>query len=304
MIKWAKNLFPICRSLISEGNRETIKYFRKINPEFKILKFKSRTKVFDWIIPDEWMIKDSYLKHESGKKFAEFKKSNLHVVNYSQPINKIFTKKEILKKIFTEKSMPDAIPYVTSYYNKDWGFCLSENDKKKLPNGKYKAFIDSKFKKSYLDIAEAVIKGKSKKEIFFSSYSPSMANNELSGPVLLNALLLYLKENYKKPNLPIDLAYCLRPLVQSLTFQKKEFLKEDYLVAILTCVGDERSYSFVKHQMKILSNSSMKAALFGKSNVKNIHIDRGSDERQYCARSVELPVCSFSKSKTFRVSHK
>ena len=223
MIKWAKNLFPICRSLISEGNRETIKYFRKINPEFKILKFKSRTKVFDWIIPDEWMIKDSYLKHESGKKFAEFKKSNLHVVNYSQPINKIFTKKEILKKIFTEKSMPDAIPYVTSYYNKDWGFCLSENDKKKLPNGKYKAFIDSKFKKSYLDIAEAVIKGKSKKEIFFSSYicHPSMANNELSGPVLLNALLLYLKENYKKPNIPIDLSYYLRPLVQSLTFQRK-----------------------------------------------------------------------------------
>ena len=185
MIKWAKELFPLCRSLIGEGNRETLKYFKKINPEFKIIKFKSRSKVFDWKIPDEWIIRDAYLEHESGRKFAEFKKSNLHIVNYSQPINKVFSKKDILKKIFTEKSLPDAIPYVTSYYNKDWGFCLSENQKNKLPEGKYKAYIDSKFKKSHLDIAEAVVSGKNKKEIFFSSYicHPSMANNELSGPV-------------------------------------------------------------------------------------------------------------------------
>ena len=181
MIKWAKELFPLCRSLIGEGNRETLKYFKKINPEFKIIKFKSRSKVFDWKIPDEWIIRDAYLEHESGRKFAEFKKSNLHIVNYSQPINKVFSKKDILKKIFTEKSLPDAIPYVTSYYNKDWGFCLSENQKNKLPEGKYKAYIDSKFKKSHLDIAEAVVSGKNKKEIFFSSYicHPSMANNEL-----------------------------------------------------------------------------------------------------------------------------
>ena len=86
--------------------------------------------------PNEWIIKDSYLQHESGKRFAEFKKSNLHVVNYSQPINKTFVKEKLLGKIFTEKSMPDAIPYVTSYYNKDWGFCLSENEKNTLPQRK------------------------------------------------------------------------------------------------------------------------------------------------------------------------
>ena len=148
MIKWAKDLFPLCISLIGEGNRKTLEFFKKINPEFKILKFKSGSKVFDWKIPDEWIIKDSYLEHESGKRFAEFKKSNLHVVNYSHPINKIYERNEILKKIFTEKSMPDAIPYVTSYYNNDWGFCLSENEKNELPNGKYKAYINSKFKKS------------------------------------------------------------------------------------------------------------------------------------------------------------
>ena len=95
MIKWAKDLYPLCRSLIGKGNRETIKYFKKINPEFKIIKFKSRTKVFDWIIPDEWIINEAYLQHENGKKFAEFKKSNLHIVSYSQPIDKFFNKKLI-----------------------------------------------------------------------------------------------------------------------------------------------------------------------------------------------------------------
>ena len=130
MIKWAKNLFPICRSLISEGNRETIKYLQKINPEFKILKFKSRTKVFDWIIPDEWMIKDSYLKHESGKKFAEFKKSNLHVVNYSQPINKIFTKKEILKKFLQKKVCRTLSPMLLHIIIKIGGFVYLKMIKK------------------------------------------------------------------------------------------------------------------------------------------------------------------------------
>ena len=198
MIKWAKDLFPICRSIMGLGNRETLSYFEKLNPEFKRIKFKTNQKVFDWIIPEEWNIKDAYIQHESGKKFAEFKKCNLHVINYSSPINKTISKKELLNYIYTQKDQPDAIPYVTSYYKKRWGFCLSENEKQKLPEGNYKVVINSNFKKGHLDISHAVLKGKRKKEIFFSSYicHPSMANNELSGPVLLNAIMLYIKKNY------------------------------------------------------------------------------------------------------------
>ena len=309
MIKWAKDLYPLCRSLIGKGNRETIRYFKKINPEFKIIKFKSGTKVFDWIIPDEWIINDAYLQHENGKKFAQFKKSNLHVVGYSQPINKFFQKKDILKKIFTEKTMPNAIPYVTSYYDKEWGFCLSQNEKDKLPKGKYRAYIDSKFKKSHLDIAEAVLYGKSKKEIFFSSYicHPSMVNNELSGPVLLNALLLYIKKNYKKTNYTYRFVLLPETIGSIAYISKKIKLLKKRVISgyVLTCVGDERSYSIVHTpDENTIADFSLRAALNGFKNVHNYSfLDRGSDERQYCSPGVDLPVCSFSKSKTYPEYH-
>ena len=147
MIKWARELFPLCRSITGNGTRKTLNYFKKINPEFKILNFKSGTKIFDWKIPLEWNIRDAYIEHESGKKFAEFSKSNLHVVGYSTPINKKISKKELLKKIYTQKDQPNSIPYVTSYYKRRWGFCLSEKDKRKLPIGNYRVFIDSDLKK-------------------------------------------------------------------------------------------------------------------------------------------------------------
>ncbi len=200
MIKWAKDLFPLCRSITGEGVKKTLEYFIKLNPEFRIINFKSNLNVFDWKIPQVWNIKDAYIEHESGKKYAQFSKLNLHVVGYSMPINKIISKKDLLKHIYTQKDQPNSVPYVTSYYKKRWGFCLSENEKRKLPKGKYRVFIDSNFKNGNLKAAHAVIKGSSKKEIFFSSYicHPSMANNELSGPVLLNAIMKYVKK--KKRN--------------------------------------------------------------------------------------------------------
>ena len=128
--KWLKDLFPICRSITGNGLRQTLSYFEKINPELKRLKFKTGKKVFDWIIPKEWNISEAYIKHQSGKKFADLKKNNLHIVNYSTPIKKKLNKKDLLKKIFTDKKRKKAIPYVTSYYKENWGFCLSETQKK------------------------------------------------------------------------------------------------------------------------------------------------------------------------------
>ena len=308
MIDWAKDLFPICRSITGEGARTTLKYFEKINPELKRLKFKSGTKVFDWKIPKEWNIRNAYIEHESGKKFANFKNNNLHVVGYSKPINVRITKKELIKKIHSIKNQPDAIPYVTSYYNEDWGFCMSENEKKKLPDGKYKVFIDSKFKKGFLDISHALIKGKSKKEIFFSSYicHPSMANNELSGPVLLNAIMIYLKK-YK--SLKYSYRFALVPeTIGSIAYLSK-FIKKMQLNIIcgfnLTCVGDERAYSFVTSRREnTIADEAIQAALNGFKNVKKYsYLDRGSDERQYCAAKVDLPLSSFSRSKVYPEYH-
>ena len=166
MLKWAKDLFSICRSITGNGTRMSLSYFEKINPEFRRLKFKTGQKVFDWEIPKEWNIKDAYLEHESGKRYAEFKKCNLHIVGYSKPVNKKISKKELLNYIHTQKDQPDSIPYVTSYYKERWGFCLSENQKSKLPDGNYKVIIDSDLKNGNLELSDAIFKGKTKKEIF------------------------------------------------------------------------------------------------------------------------------------------
>ena len=304
MLKWAKDLFSICRSITGDGTRMTLSYFEKINPEFRRLKFKTGQKVFDWEIPKEWNIKDAYLEHESGERYAEFKKCNLHIVGYSKPVNKKISKKELLNYIHTQKDQPDSIPYVTSYYKERWGFCLSENQKNKLPDGNYKVIIDSDLKNGNLELSDAIFKGKTKKEIFFSSYicHPSMANNELSGPVLLNAIMHYIKSNYPKSK--FTYRFVLLPeTIGSIAYLSKfmKVMKSNMICGFnLTCVGDERAYSYVSSRKgNTLADDAIEAALFGLSNVKKYsYLDRGSDERQYCAPGIDLPVCCFSRSRS------
>ena len=142
MYNWLKDLFPINRSLSGDGNRFTLNYFKKINPEFKNIKFKSGTNVFDWIIPLEWNVKDAYLQNiKTKKKYCEFKKNNLHLVGYSHPLKKIMNLNELKNKIFTDKNDNTAIPYVTSYYKRDWGFCLSKKQKKNCPKENIKFLL-------------------------------------------------------------------------------------------------------------------------------------------------------------------
>lgn len=309
MLKWAKILFPICRSLTGKGTQKTLRFFKKINNEFKLIRFKSGTKVFDWKIPLEWNIRDAYIQHSNKKKFAEFKKNNLHVVGYSSPINKIINKKDLLKNIYTQKNQPNAIPYVTSYYKKRWGFCMSENMKKKLPNGKYKVLIDSNLKKGFLELMEAKIKGNSKKEIFFSSYvcHPSMANNELSGPVLLNAILKYIKKNYLKRKFSyrfVLLPETIGPIAYLSRFKSQ--LKKNIICGFnLTCVGDERAYTMIETPNgDTLADRALISSLKDKKNFKKYSfLERASDERQYCSPLINLPVCCFSKSKNYPEYH-
>jgi len=309
MLRWAKDLFPLCRSLTGKGTSRTLRYFKNINKEFKILKFKSGSKVFDWKIPEVWNIKDAYIEHESKKKFAQFSKCNLHIVGYSTPVNKTLRKKNLLKYIYTQKNQPSAIPYVTSYYKKRWGFCLSENEKKKLPNGNYKVFIDSSFNKGAMEMMHLKLKGKMKKEIFFSSYicHPSMANNELSGPVLLNAIAKYIKEKYPKRQYSYRMVL-LPETIGSIAYisKFKNEMKKNIICGFnLTCVGDERAYTIISSpEGNTLADDALKSSLFGKKNMKIYSfLNRGSDERQYCAPGIDLPLCRFSRSKEYPEYH-
>jgi len=131
MIKWMKDLWHYPRSLTGHGTRETLNYIKNIHPELNIQAFKSGEKVFDWEIPEEWNIYDSYIEHESGKRFAELRNNNLHILGYSIPLNEYMSLEDLLPHIHTQPDQPSVIPYVTSYYKDNWGFCMSENDKKK-----------------------------------------------------------------------------------------------------------------------------------------------------------------------------
>ena len=192
-------LFPICRSITGNGLRESLKIINEIVP-LKIIEVPTGTKVFDWEIPKEWNINDAYVKDKSGHKIIDFKKSNLHILNYSIPINMKIRKEELLKHIYTKPELPNAIPYRTSYYTERWGFCLEHNRLKELIDDEYEVFIDSELKEGSLSIGEGYIKGRKNKEILLSTYlcHPSMGNNELSGPIVQTLLYKWLLENKEK----------------------------------------------------------------------------------------------------------
>lgn len=301
---WAKDLFPICRSITGQGVRDTLNYFKKLEPELKIHQIKSGTKVFDWTIPNEWNIRDAYILDEKGKKIVDFQKNNLHVVNYSEPVNKILSLDELQNHLYSLPDQPNAIPYVTSYYEKRWGFCITQNLRNKLKSGLYHVVIDSDINPGYLNYADLIIPGKLKKEIFFSTYicHPSMANNELSGPVVALALIKLLQNNIN--NLKYTYRFIFIPeTIGSITYLSKNIkLLKKYVIAgfNLTCLGDERCYSFLPSRLK--NTLSDKVAIHVlKNDIKNFKtyswLDRGSDERQYCSPGIDLPVVNVMRSK-------
>ena len=195
MYNLLSQLFPHHRSITGKGIDQAFQVFQNIHPEFTTESFPSGSDVFDWTIPDVWNINNAYIEHESGQRFCEFKVNNLHVVSYSLPVNTYLDKSELISYLYSRPDLPSAIPYVTSYYKRTWGFCISHDQLCKLPDGKYKVVIDSSFSKGDLNLLHAYLPGKTSSEIFFSSYlcHPSMANNELSGPVVLSELLSFVK---------------------------------------------------------------------------------------------------------------
>jgi len=302
MYSWAKALFPINRSITGNGVRETLEYFKKIVPSLKIQSFPTGFKAFDWTVPQEWILKEAYIEDKKGNRVIDFKNNNLHVVGYSKPVKKYLEFDELKNNLHFIKDQPNAIPYVTSYYNKEWGFCLTYNQFLKLKKEKYYVNIDSSFKDGILNYGEIVIKGKSEKEIFISSYicHPSMANNELSGPVLTMALARELLKQEKKYTYRIIL---IPETIGSLCYLKKNLkkLKKNVIAGYnITCVGDEKGFSYLPSRNG--DTLADRAALnILKSNVadfkKYTWFDRGSDERQYCWPGVDLPVCSIMRSK-------
>ena len=299
IMKWANDLFPICRSLTGEGNRKTLRYIKKINRNFKIKNFKSGEKFYDWKIPLEWKIKNAYIKDKLGLKIIDFKKNNLYVLNYSTPIKKRLNFSRLKKNIFTLKKSPSLIPYATSYYKRRWGFCMEYKKFKNFRNNqKFDVLIDSKHFKGKMDYAELVIKGKSKKTILICSYicHPSLANNELSGPLVLTALSKILKPSKYTIKLLL-----IPETIGAIAYIKKNlnFLRQNLVAGInISCVGDKGKFSLISSLSESTYADKISLRILKKRNFKKYSfLDRGSNERQFGCQNLNLPFVTICRSR-------
>ena len=303
MYMWVNDLFSINRSLTGDGVRQTLQFLQDLIPEMKINEVASGTQAFDWIIPKEWNVAEAYIADLAGNRIIDFNNNNLHLMGYSTPINDIFTRGQLEAHLYSLEDQPGAIPYVTSYYEENWGFCLTHNQRQKLGDGPFRVIIDSKLTLGSMTYGEIFLPGQTNEEILLSTYicHPSMANNELSGPAVAVALARWLKSlpirkySYRIVFLPetIGSIYYISQHLDSL----KSRVKAGW---VLTCIGDDGNYSYVpSRQGNTLTDKISRKVLQsrGFDYREYSFLDRGSDERQYCFPGVDLPVGSLMRSK-------
>lgn len=305
MHKLCEKLFPICRSITGDGFRESLAIIKKeLSLEgLQFFEVATGTKCFDWEVPKEWNISEAYIITPSGEKICDFAVCNLHVVGYSAPVAQEMSLEQLQNHLYSLPDQPDAIPYITSYYQQRWGFCITEHERQRLKPGSYKVYIDSELKEGSLTYGELILPGATEQEVFLSSYlcHPSMANNELSGPVVTAFLAKWLlslasrKYTYRIILIP--------ETIGSITYLSlhHQTMKNNIIAGFnITCVGDDRAYSYLPSKTGATLADQVAKHVLAHSHpdyVSYSFLDRGSDERQYCSNGIDLPVCSIMRTK-------
>ena len=292
-------LYPICRSITGDGVRETLKRLQQRVP-LTIHEVPSGTQVFDWTVPREWNIRDAYVKNSRGERIIDFKKSNLHVLNYSVPIQKRMSLGELKPHLNTLPDHPDWIPYRTSYYKENWGFCLSHSQFLQLPEDEYEVVIDSSLGEGHLTYGELLIPGQTADEILVSCHvcHPSLANDNLSGVTVA--------------------CFLANQLVKSSRRFSYRFLFIPGTIGAITWLAlNESRVSNIKHGLVLAGVGDAGALSYKRTRRGNTEIDRaavhalrqidadakvfdfspyGYDERQYCSPGFNLAVGRLSRS--------
>jgi aminopeptidase-like protein len=295
----ATEIFPICRSITGDGVRETLRCLER-HIAIQTHEVPSGTAAFDWTVPREWNIRDAYIKNDAGKRVVDFQACNLHVMSYSTPVRKRLRLDELKRHIYTLPEQPDLIPYRTSYYQENWGFCMAHNRLQALPDGIYEVLIDSTLKDGSLTYGEYLHRGETDEEVLLSAHicHPSLANDNCSGLALLTCLAKHLA--------PVRTRYTYRFIFAPGTIgaivwlsQNEDLVSRIAHGLIVSCVGDHGGPTYKRSRrgdsaidramVHVLRHAGLTANVVEFSPY-------GYDERQYGSPGFNLPVGLFQRS--------
>jgi aminopeptidase-like protein len=307
-----RQLFPICRSITGNGTRQTLNLLREITP-FDLYEIPSGTACYDWIIPDEWNVRDAYVADSTGRRVIDFQENNVHLVNYSIPFEGMLTYYELAPHLYTLPDLPNAIPYRTTYYNRAWGFCLTHEQFQKLDrNDKYHVVVDTTLAPGSLTYGEAILPGISGQEYLVTTYvcHPSLANDNLSGVVLWTLLLAELR---KRASTGSALRHSYRFVIAPETIGALAYISRNEQ-AVRALVG-----GFVATTVAGPGRFGYKSTWRGDSVIdrvvrltfKELNLDyvehpfevNGSDERQYSTPGLRVPVGTICKDKYYEYAY-
>lgn len=296
---FATELYPICRSITGDGIRETLRSIGRRIP-LRVSEIPTGTPVFDWTVPKEWNIRGAFIKGPDGRKVVDFRESSLHVLNYSVPIHATMPLTELKPHLFALPDRPDWIPYRTSYYQDNWGFCLSQNQLSALPEGEYEVCIDSTLEDGHLTYGECYLPGRSEEEVLLSCHSchPSLANDNLSGITVATALAQFLSGR--------DPRYSYRFLFIPGTIGAITWLARNPEAAarihhglVLTCIGDAGGFHYKKSRRGDAEIDRAAAHVLRHNSESHEILEfspYGYDERQYCSPGFNLAVGCLMRS--------